>query len=121
MEPVAGPLRLRRWPHADGWTTVAQLSDLDGPTEAFVDGHPVVLVRLGEEVFAVDGRCPHRGGPLAQAVLEGCALRCPWHGFKYDVRTGRPAWPEGWDPVPTYATRITDGWVEVLVERMEES
>ena len=99
---------------------MAALSDIVGPTEVFVGGHPVVLVRLGEEVFAVDGRCPHRGGPMGEAFLEGCALRCPWHGFKYDVRSGQPVWPDGWDPVPTYAARVREGLVEVLVQKLPE-
>ena len=77
-----------------------------------------MLVRLEDEVFAVDGRCPHRGGPMAEAKLEGCALRCAWHGFKYDVRTGEQVWPRGWDPAPAYSARIRNGSVELLVEKL---
>jgi nitrite reductase/ring-hydroxylating ferredoxin subunit len=91
------------------------VEDLAGVTEVYANGHPVVLVRLESGLFAVDGRCPHRGGPMAEGKLEGCALRCPWHGFKYDVRTGQPVWPEGWDPLPAYAVRVRDGMVELLI------
>jgi nitrite reductase/ring-hydroxylating ferredoxin subunit len=52
---------------------------------------------------------------MGQAKLEGCALRCPWHGFKYDVRSGEVVWPPGWESIPAYATRVQDGAVEVLV------
>jgi nitrite reductase/ring-hydroxylating ferredoxin subunit len=80
-------------------------------------GHPIVLVRLKNRVYAVDGWCPHRMGPMTEGKVEGYSLRCPWHGFKYDFRTGRLTWPVRWDPIPTYRTRITaDEIVEVAVE-----
>ena len=83
--------------------------------EVYPGGHPVVLVALPDGVFAIDGRCPHRGGPMAEGKLDGCLLRCPWHGFKYDVRTGVPVWPEGWDAAPVYAARLRDGLIELLI------
>ncbi|HUG27624.1 MAG TPA: Rieske 2Fe-2S domain-containing protein [Gemmatimonadales bacterium] len=39
--------------------------------------------------------CPHRGGPLANGPLEGHVVACPWHGWTFDVRTGRPDHPGG--------------------------
>jgi nitrite reductase/ring-hydroxylating ferredoxin subunit len=97
------------------------LPAIEGPTEVYALGHPVVVVPLADGLFAIDGRCPHRGGPLAQGKLEGCALRCPWHGFKYDVRTGQPVWPDGWDPAPVYAARVRDGLVELLVASLPDA
>jgi len=96
---------------------VAGLDELPDrtPTEVYPGGHPVVLVRLAGEVFALDGRCPHRGGPLAEGTVEGCAIRCPWHGFRYDVRTGEPLFPDAWGPAPSYAVRVANGQVELLV------
>ena len=38
--------------------------------------------------FAMDNSCPHRGGPLAEGCLQGSVVTCPWHGWKFDVRTG---------------------------------
>jgi 3-phenylpropionate/trans-cinnamate dioxygenase ferredoxin subunit len=106
----------------DGWVTVAQLGDLaDGQRHAAdVLGHPVVLVRFGDEVHTVDGYCPHRGMLLTDAKLKGTAIACIWHGFEYDVRTGDLVWPEAkWAgsclSVPVYITRVRDGAVEVRV------
>ena len=58
----------------------AHVVDADGTTLAIfnVDGH----------YFAVDNSCPHRGGPLGEGDLEGHVVRCPWHGWAWDVTTG---------------------------------
>lgn len=51
---------------------------------------PVILFWAQDELVLASEICPHIGGPLAEGRLEddGCALRCPWHGYKYDTRTG---------------------------------
>jgi len=46
------------------------------------------LCNLNGEIHALDGICPCSGGPLGQGVLQGNLLVCPWHGRRYDCRTG---------------------------------
>lgn len=82
---------------------------------ADVGGHPVVLVRLDGQVYALEGRCPHRGGPMAEGKLDGAAIRCPWHAFRFDVRSGDLVWPTGWAPLPSYTTRVRDGRIQIAV------
>lgn len=55
-----------------------------------VRGLPVIVFWAGKRLVVASEICPHVGGPLAKARLEddGCALRCPWHGYKYDTLTG---------------------------------
>lgn len=69
---------------------VASLDDLpDGrPHPASVSGVDVVLIRRGEEVSALHGRCPHRGALLSDGHLEGDLLVCGVHGWRYDSETG---------------------------------
>src|SRR6188768_2010274 len=63
----------------------------------YTDDLTIVLVNLDGEVFALDDRCPHQGGPLTRGTLNGETLMCPWHCWSFNVRTGRPEWPEtGW-------------------------
>src|SRR5438874_9995404 len=45
-----------------------------------VDGRTVALARCGVRLGALEGRCPHQGGPLGEGSIEGGWLRCPWHG-----------------------------------------
>jgi nitrite reductase/ring-hydroxylating ferredoxin subunit len=55
-----------------------------------VRGRPVIVFWSKKRLVVASEICPHIGGPLAEARLEddGCALRCPWHGYKYDTETG---------------------------------
>lgn len=53
-----------------------------------VGARQILLCRVDGLVFALPVRCTHRGAPLAEGKLEGALLRCPWHGVRFDVRTG---------------------------------
>ena len=54
-----------------------------------VAGHEIALFRIGTQCYAIAGRCPHRGGPLAEGDLSGTVLTCPWHHWQFDVTTGK--------------------------------
>jgi nitrite reductase (NADH) small subunit len=57
--------------------------------EVQVNGKAVALANVGGKFYAVDNTCLHRGGPLGQGALNGTKLMCPWHGWEYDVTTGK--------------------------------
>lgn len=59
------------------------------PYAVFPAGLPVLLVRRGAEVFALENRCAHMGCPLTAGRLDGDTLQCPCHDWRFDVRTGR--------------------------------
>lgn len=69
----------------------------------------IALARVGDEFFALSNVCRHAFGPLADGVLEGYELMCPWHGWRYDVRKGTTDHP-GVD-VRTYPVSVSDGYV----------
>ncbi|MFH1469161.1 MAG: Rieske 2Fe-2S domain-containing protein, partial [Pseudomonadota bacterium] len=56
--------------------------------EVLVNGRPVAVALVGETVHAVEGTCPHAGGPLAEGILDGTTLTCPMHGWSFDIVTG---------------------------------
>ena len=57
--------------------------------ELVVEDRIVALYNVDGTLFALDGVCPHQGGPLGKGALEGCLVTCPWHGWQFDVTDGR--------------------------------
>jgi nitrite reductase (NADH) small subunit len=55
------------------------------------DGRRVVVANVEGQMFALEDRCPHLGGPLSKGVLRGRTITCPWHGWAVDVATGAVA------------------------------
>ena len=72
------------------WHTVGNVADFseDGVSEVIVEGEIIAVAKVDGRFHAMGGICPHQGGPLGTGELEGCILRCPWHGLQFDVRTG---------------------------------
>ena len=56
-----------------------------------VEGKAIALANVGGKFYAVNNTCLHRGGPLGQGVLEDSVVTCPWHGWQYNVTTGKVA------------------------------
>ena len=56
--------------------------------QAEVGERAFAICNLGGELHALDGVCPHAGGPLGEGILDGERLICPWHAWEYDCRTG---------------------------------
>ena len=54
-----------------------------------VNGTTLAIANVGGSFHAIDNTCLHRGGPLGQGELEDSVVTCPWHGWQYDVTTGK--------------------------------
>jgi nitrite reductase (NADH) small subunit len=70
---------------------IAAVADIPPGTgrELTVAGRIVALFNVDGEFHALDGVCPHAGGPLGQGTLNGTTVTCPWHGWQFNVTTGQ--------------------------------
>jgi len=73
------------------WIPVAAASDCPpgSSIERVAGDRMVAIANVEGRYHAIDGLCPHQGGPLGTGTLCGTVLTCPWHGWQFDVTTGR--------------------------------
>ncbi len=57
--------------------------------EVEFEGRIYAIYNTDGVISAIDGICPHQGGPLAEGIVEGTTVTCPWHGWQFDVRSGK--------------------------------
>lgn len=69
------------------------------------EGEAVALVRQGDDVFALAATCTHYGGPLAEGLVVGNTLRCPWHHARFNLRTGEAEGAPALNPVSCFNVR----------------
>jgi nitrite reductase/ring-hydroxylating ferredoxin subunit len=69
---------------------VAAVSEVPPGTnkEVMADDQVVALFNVEGTFYALDGVCPHAGGPLGEGTLRGSVVTCPWHGWQFDVKSG---------------------------------
>lgn len=99
-----------------GFVKMATLEELPlgASREVEHEGRIYALFNVDGVISAIDGICPHQGGPLADGTLEGTCVTCPWHGWQFDVRTGKT--PLGAKiKLPVYEVKVEGNDVLVAV------
>lgn len=99
----------------EGFETVAEASalgegDLLG---VHVGGKPVVIGRVGGQVYAIGGICSHAYARLEDGDLDGEVVMCPLHNSGFDIKTGAAIRLPATEPVPTYQVRLEGGQIQV--------
>jgi apoptosis-inducing factor 3 len=82
------------------------------------NGEPVLLARLGDDFVAIGATCTHYGGPLAEGVIDGETVRCPWHHACFSLRTGEALRAPALSPVARW--RVERRGEQVVVTGKEE-
>jgi nitrite reductase/ring-hydroxylating ferredoxin subunit len=100
----------------DRYTPVLDEDSLEGGKlcRAELDGEPVLVARTTEgTVCAIANTCSHLGGPLNEGKRDGDTVVCPWHGSRFDLRTGGVEGGPAVFPQPRLETRVRAGKVEI--------
>jgi len=102
------------------WLRIASAAEcLPGQgLECVVEGRIVALFNVAGQWHALDGICPHQGGPLGKGKLTGCIVTCPWHGWQFNVATGQHQTSQSLVH-PRFAVREEAGEVYVDLSRQE--
>ena len=87
--------------------------------EVQVDGENICVANIDGKYYAIGSICTHEGGPLADGTLESFEVECPWHGSKFDVRTGEVTSPPASEPEPTYQIKVDGN--NVLIKKRDKS
>ena len=101
--------------------TVCKIDELPEGEKRIVtaeDGRQIgVFHCAGGELLAIEDRCSHDDGPLAEGEFDAasCTVECPRHGSLFDLRTGRPKSLPAYVPVDTFEARVEDGEVKLEV------
>jgi NADPH-dependent 2,4-dienoyl-CoA reductase/sulfur reductase-like enzyme/nitrite reductase/ring-hydroxylating ferredoxin subunit len=98
-------------PDLTGGVELAQFSD--GKLLGHVGEDEVLLVQSGDTVFAVGAHCTHYHGPLADGLVVGESIRCPWHHACFDLRTGEATCAPAFDPIARYNVEQRNGKIYV--------
>jgi glycine betaine catabolism B len=93
---------------SEDFVKAAESKDIAPSSMKAVDvaGEKVCIINIEGNYYAIGNVCTHVGGPLDEGTLEGYEVECPWHGSKFDIRTGEPTKPPARQSVPTYEVKL---------------
>ncbi len=100
------------------WITVAKNQDLPPGQRQCVEvqGHHIILFNQAGELFAIENMCPHAGLPLADGALANRMIICPYHGYCFDIKTGKNVDYEDDVPVKTFAIRVDNDDIQLEMD-----
>src|SRR5262249_8743694 len=99
---------------AKKWVSITQIENipLREGRAVQIAGHAIAIFNLGDRFLAVENKCPHRGGPLADGIVSGRHVVCPLHAWKVDLESGAVLNQAATAScVKTHATRVQNGLV----------
>jgi len=103
------------------WIDIGALEDIPAQGARVIktaQGCVAVFRSAGDQVYALDDRCPHKGGPLSEGIVHGTQVTCPLHNWVFDLNTGLA---QGADKgqVATYPVRLQGGRILLDATRLQ--
>ncbi len=101
---------------SDSWTSIGNVNDIPvaGARVVTLPGCRIAVFRTGDnQIFALEDRCPHRGGPISQGIVHGKKVTCPLHNLVINLADGEAS-EDGCAPVCAIAARVEESG-EVLL------
>ena len=102
------------------WTEIGAVIDIPRLGSRVVrtaSGDIAVFRTEDDEVFALDDRCPHKGGPLSQGIVFGTSVACPLHNWTIGLCTGQAAAPDE-GCTPKFTVKVEDGQVSLMTAEL---
>jgi nitrite reductase (NADH) small subunit len=101
-----------------GWLTIGRVEDIPRLGARVVRtprGDIAVFRTADDRIFALDDRCPHKGGPLSQGIVHGLRVTCPLHNWLVDLRDGQAVAPDE-GCVASHTVRVENGQVTLAID-----
>src|SRR5712692_5160940 len=96
--------------------TTQELEALEVGKVVEAGGQRIAVFNLGGKYWAIEDKCPHRGGPLSEGMLAEDEVICPWHGSRFKIKTGAVLTPPAQRNVKSFPACIVGTDVEVEIE-----
>ena len=98
-----------------GFLVVAKCSDVAPGRSMLVEmgNNRILLSNVDGDFYAIGEACPHAGGPLSEGVIEGIEVECPFHGSRFNLKTGGVTELPALERVARYQVRVENGNVMV--------
>ncbi len=80
-----------------------------------VQGKQIAVFNVDGDYYAIDDACSHRSGPISKGMCEEAIVSCPWHGVRFDVRTGEPLGPLPVHGVTAYSVVVEGDELKIEV------
>jgi glycine betaine catabolism B len=101
----------------EDFVKVAETKDIQ--TSQMIAVEKVCLANANGKYHAIGNVCTHMGGPLAEGKLVENVVQCPWHGSRFDIRTGEVVRAPAMRPEPTYEVKVENN--NILIKKQKET
>lgn len=99
------------------WIEIGMLEDIPPLGARIVRGESMDIAVFrtdDDQVFALEDKCPHKGGPLSQGIVHDCRVTCPLHNLVLDLKSGKPVGPDE-GQAKTIPVKNTDGRIYIAM------